>query len=108
MLCSLDSTYSAPIQKLCFAMFMPLNIAELEEVSLTSAITNSQENFAGLSGECCSYTSSNRESWGRCSSLGGSDEVSVADSASAPNSNQVSLSRSLTHMLSPRKYGHFP
>ncbi|XP_022926850.1 uncharacterized protein LOC111433838 isoform X1 [Cucurbita moschata] len=28
--------------------------------------------------ECCSYTSSNRESWGRCSSLGGSDEESSA------------------------------
>ncbi|KAG5011348.1 hypothetical protein JHK87_019863 [Glycine soja] len=29
--------------------------------------------------DCCSYTSSNRESWGRCSSLGGSDEDLRAD-----------------------------
>ncbi|KAL2495668.1 alpha/beta-hydrolase superfamily protein [Forsythia ovata] len=27
--------------------------------------------------ECCSYTSSNRESWGRCSSLGSDDEPSM-------------------------------
>ena len=45
--------------------------------------------------ECCSYTSSNRESWGRCSSLGGSDEEeSSADCAAADNCHQVSLSLS--------------
>lgn len=44
--------------------------------------------------ECCSYTSSNRESWGRCSSLGGSDEESLADCRAADNSHQVSLSLS--------------
>lgn len=62
-----------------------------------------QENFAGLSGECCSYTSSNRESWGRCSSLGGSDEVSVADSASAPNSNQTPIRSMQQKPLDPLK-----
>lgn len=41
--------------------------------------------------ECCSYTSSNRESWGRCSSLGGSDEESSADCTAAENGHQVSL-----------------
>lgn len=41
--------------------------------------------------ECCSYTSSNRESWGRCSSLGGSDEESSADCAAADNSHQRTL-----------------
>lgn len=44
--------------------------------------------------ECCSYTSSNRESWGRCSSLGGSDEESSADCTAAENGHQV-LSLSL-------------
>lgn len=44
------------------------------------------------SDECCSYTSSNRESWGRCSSLGGSDEESSADCTTADNSHQVPLS----------------
>ncbi|XVF75129.1 hypothetical protein PTKIN_Ptkin13bG0162800 [Pterospermum kingtungense] len=43
------------------------------------------------SDECCSYTSSNRESWGRCSSLGGSDEESSADCTTADNSHQVTL-----------------
>ncbi|XP_040988863.1 uncharacterized protein LOC121236487 [Juglans microcarpa x Juglans regia] len=32
----------------------------------------------GRNEECCSYTSSNRESWGRCSSLGGTDKESSA------------------------------
>ncbi|WRX27198.1 Histidine phosphatase superfamily [Theobroma cacao] len=45
----------------------------------------------GQSDECCSYTSSNRESWGRCSSLGGSDEESSADCTTADNSHQVTL-----------------
>ncbi|KAH0986079.1 hypothetical protein GBA52_013256 [Prunus armeniaca] len=41
--------------------------------------------------ECCSYTSSNRESWGRCSSLGGSDEESSADCTAADNRHQKTL-----------------
>ncbi|XP_048329507.1 uncharacterized protein LOC107433622 [Ziziphus jujuba] len=41
--------------------------------------------------ECCSYTSSNRESWGRCSSLGGSDEESSADCRAANNSHQETI-----------------
>ncbi|XP_024021470.1 uncharacterized protein LOC21400949 isoform X3 [Morus notabilis] len=41
--------------------------------------------------ECCSYTSSNRESWGRCSSLGGSDEESSADCTAAENGHQKTL-----------------
>ncbi|PWZ19397.1 hypothetical protein Zm00014a_023376 [Zea mays] len=36
--------------------------------------------------ECCSYTSSNRESWGRCSSLGGaSDGLSSGEQPEIPN-----------------------
>ncbi|XP_028758556.1 uncharacterized protein LOC114717548 isoform X1 [Neltuma alba] len=38
-----------------------------------------QDTLNGPTEECCSFTSSNRESWGRCSSLGGSDEESYAD-----------------------------
>ncbi|KAF8414326.1 hypothetical protein HHK36_002327 [Tetracentron sinense] len=49
--------------------------------------TNSQNE------ECCSFTSSNRESWGRCSSLGGSDEESSsADCTRSANSrHQMTL-----------------
>ncbi|RVW33583.1 hypothetical protein CK203_080027 [Vitis vinifera] len=48
-----------------------------------------QDKPNGQNDECCSYTSSNRESWGRCSSLGGSDEETSADCAAANNSHQV-------------------
>ncbi|KAK7263743.1 hypothetical protein RJT34_31339 [Clitoria ternatea] len=41
--------------------------------------TDVQDKVNGQIEDCCSYTSSNRESWGRCSSLGGSDEESSAD-----------------------------
>ncbi|XP_040949932.1 uncharacterized protein [Gossypium hirsutum] len=53
--------------------------------------SNSQDKPNGQSDECCSYTSSNRESWGRCSSLGGSDEESSAECTAANNGNQVTL-----------------
>ncbi|PPR95304.1 hypothetical protein GOBAR_AA25344 [Gossypium barbadense] len=51
--------------------------------------SNLQDKPNGQSDECCSYTSSNRESWGRCSSLGGSDEESSADCTAANNGNQA-------------------
>lgn len=42
--------------------------------------------------ECCSYTSSNRESWGRCSSLGGaSDGLSSGEQPEIPNHKLKSL-----------------
>ncbi|GLU20655.1 hypothetical protein SLE2022_368440 [Rubroshorea leprosula] len=63
-----------------------------EDVSLnTDDPSNLQDKPNGLNEECCSYTSSNRESWGRCSSLGGSDEESSADCRTADNSHQVAL-----------------
>jgi hypothetical protein len=63
-----------------------------------------QDKPNGQNEECCSYTSSNRESWGRCSSLGGSDEEeSSADCAAADNGHQVSLSLSLSLSLSPKR-----
>ncbi|XP_058202403.1 uncharacterized protein LOC131316903 isoform X1 [Rhododendron vialii] len=40
--------------------------------------------------ECCSYTSSNRESWGRCSSLGSDDEPS-SDCTAAYNHHEKTL-----------------
>ncbi|CAD6343649.1 unnamed protein product [Miscanthus lutarioriparius] len=42
--------------------------------------------------ECCSYTSSNRESWGRCSSLGGaSDGSSSGEQPEIPNHKLKSM-----------------
>ncbi|GFP94137.1 uncharacterized protein yqkd, partial [Phtheirospermum japonicum] len=54
-----------------------------------------QDKPNGQNEECCSYTSSNRESWGRCSSLG-SDDVPSMEGTSVSNSDQVSLSH--THL----------
>ncbi|XP_059658610.1 uncharacterized protein LOC132304907 isoform X2 [Cornus florida] len=47
-----------------------------------------QDKPIGPNEECCSYTSSNRESWGRCSSLGSYDEPS-ANCTTANNSDQM-------------------
>ncbi|KAG7963278.1 hypothetical protein I3843_09G110600 [Carya illinoinensis] len=75
----------------------------LNENHSLSNLENLQDKPNGQNEECCSYTSSNRESWGRCSSLGGSDEESSADCKAVDNSHQVSLSLSLSlslmHML---------
>ncbi|XP_058114568.1 uncharacterized protein LOC131257752 [Magnolia sinica] len=53
-----------------------------------------QDNANGQNEECCSYSSSNRESWGRCSSLGGhSDEESSIDCIQNTNNrHQTALS----------------
>lgn len=50
-----------------------------------------------LNEDCCSYTSSNRESWGRCSSLGGSEEESSADCTAANSRHQVPSFASFPH-----------
>ncbi|KAJ7967888.1 alpha/beta-Hydrolases superfamily protein [Quillaja saponaria] len=50
-----------------------------------------QDKLNGQNEECCSYTSSNRESWGRCSSLGGSDEEFSSDCKAADNCPQKTL-----------------
>nr|CAN66506.1 hypothetical protein VITISV_035499 [Vitis vinifera] len=57
----------------------------------------------GQNDECCSYTSSNRESWGRCSSLGGSDEETSADCAAANNSHQMTLKALATPLRSTQQ-----
>ncbi|CAL1352011.1 unnamed protein product [Linum trigynum] len=52
-----------------------------------------QDKATDQSEECCSYTSSNRESWGRCSSLGGSDdEESSAKRRTIDSSHESTLS----------------
>ncbi|KAF5468916.1 hypothetical protein F2P56_013024 [Juglans regia] len=45
----------------------------------------------GWNEECCSYTSSNRESWGRCSSLGGTDKESFVACTAASNGHQSAM-----------------
>ncbi|XP_050226997.1 uncharacterized protein LOC126676761 [Mercurialis annua] len=52
--------------------------------------------------DCCSYTSSNRESWGRCSSLGGSDEESSAECRATDNSHEISIEAFATPLRSTR------
>uniref|UniRef100_A0A453SGP2 Uncharacterized protein n=1 Tax=Aegilops tauschii subsp. strangulata TaxID=200361 RepID=A0A453SGP2_AEGTS len=49
------------------------NLTEMEE---NTAESHTQDKANRQSEECCSYTSSNRESWGRCSSLGAASDVS--------------------------------
>ncbi|MBA0565723.1 hypothetical protein Golob_010586 [Gossypium lobatum] len=70
--------------------------------------SNSQDKPNGQSDECCSYTSSNRESWGRCSSLGGSDEESSADCTAANNGNQVTLDVLATPLKSTQQKSNGP
>uniref|UniRef100_A0A1D1Y8W8 Uncharacterized protein yqkD n=2 Tax=Anthurium amnicola TaxID=1678845 RepID=A0A1D1Y8W8_9ARAE len=52
-----------------------------------------EEKANGQNDECCSYTSSNRESWGRCSSLGGvsEEESSSAECARSNSRHQTTL-----------------
>ncbi|KAM7262650.1 hypothetical protein ACFE04_000333 [Oxalis oulophora] len=70
--------------------------------------SHSQDKQNDHADECCSYTSSNRESWGRCSSLGGSDGESSADCTATGNGHEKTLEvlatplRS-THQKSPTK-----
>lgn len=49
-----------------------------------------QDKPCGQNEESCSYTSSNRESWGRCSSLG-SDEEPTSDCPVVVNGNQIAI-----------------
>ncbi|XP_008794704.1 uncharacterized protein LOC103710654 isoform X1 [Phoenix dactylifera] len=59
-----------------------------------------QENSKEQNDECCSYTSSNRESWGRCSSLGGASEGS-SSAECAGSSNSKSQHMTLKALASP-------
>ncbi|XP_061954693.1 uncharacterized protein LOC133676910 isoform X2 [Populus nigra] len=51
--------------------------------------SNLQGKSNGQSEDCCSYTSSNRESWGRCSSLGGSDEEYPSECRAVDNTHEA-------------------
>ncbi|KAL5073039.1 hypothetical protein RYX36_012023 [Vicia faba] len=50
---------------------------------------NVQGKLNGQIEDCCSYKSSTRESWGRCSSLGGSDQESFADLSADDKHSQL-------------------
>ncbi|XP_042026549.1 uncharacterized protein LOC121773708 isoform X1 [Salvia splendens] len=63
---------------------------EAELKILSGSCTPPQEDKqTGQNEECCSYTSSNRESWGRCSFLGSDDLPSMETSIS--NSDQTTI-----------------
>ncbi|KAG6394190.1 hypothetical protein SASPL_144771 [Salvia splendens] len=74
---------------------------EAELKILSGSCTPPQEDKqTGQNEECCSYTSSNRESWGRCSFLGSDDLPSMETSIS--NSDQVSFHTSLCIFTAPK------
>ncbi|XP_010252925.1 PREDICTED: uncharacterized protein LOC104594357 isoform X2 [Nelumbo nucifera] len=59
-----------------------------------------QDKTSGQNEECCSYSSSNRESWGRCSSLGGSEEESSsADCTGNANNKHLMTLKALATPL---------
>ncbi|KAI6704774.1 hypothetical protein NL676_007736 [Syzygium grande] len=59
-----------------------------------------QDKENGQNEECCSFTSSNRESWGRCSSLGGSDDE---PSACTNDRHQMTLNALATPLRSSQR-----
>ncbi|CAK9320831.1 unnamed protein product [Citrullus colocynthis] len=73
---------------------IPPVITEIDTIPIDYSTINSdepshlQDQPDGETEECCSYTSSNRESWGKCSSLGGSEEESSADCVVSKNKFQ--------------------
>ncbi|KDP29023.1 hypothetical protein JCGZ_16412 [Jatropha curcas] len=85
-----------PVTEL-LAEVMPVTSIEVDSVvNESDSLSNDepsklQDKPNGQSEECCSYTSSNRESWGRCSSLGGSDEESSADCRAADNGDETTV-----------------
>ncbi|KAJ0639016.1 hypothetical protein HanHA300_Chr00c0009g0681531 [Helianthus annuus] len=74
-----------------------LNVARMGSLHKPSQL---QDNPSGQIEECCSYTSSNRESWGRCSSLGSVGEPFPDGNVS--NDNEV-LSLSLCLYRDPKR-----
>ncbi|KAF9664307.1 hypothetical protein SADUNF_Sadunf16G0004700 [Salix dunnii] len=82
-----------PVSKLLYEIAPFANIVDSvvnENAGLCSnELSNLQGKSNGQSEDCCSYTSSNRESWGRCSSLGGSDEEYPAECGAVNNSHET-------------------
>ncbi|XP_068463222.1 uncharacterized protein [Phaseolus vulgaris] len=70
--------------------------------------TDVQDNLTGEGEDCCSYTSSNRESWGRCSSLGGSDEESCADLRADDTLSQNTVKVFATPMRGTKEKSLYP
>ncbi|KAH6833575.1 alpha/beta-Hydrolases superfamily protein [Perilla frutescens var. hirtella] len=63
-----------------------------EEADLNGSATSPQQDKQpGQNEECCSYTSSNRESWGRCSSLGSDDLPSMETSISSYDQTTIKV-----------------
>ncbi|KAH6768747.1 alpha/beta-Hydrolases superfamily protein [Perilla frutescens var. frutescens] len=63
-----------------------------EEADLNGSATSPQQDKqTGQNEECCSYTSSNRESWGRCSSLGSDDLPSMETSISSYDQTTIKV-----------------
>ncbi|XP_014509049.1 uncharacterized protein LOC106768415 isoform X1 [Vigna radiata var. radiata] len=70
--------------------------------------TDVQDKLNGEGEDCCSYTSSNRESWGRCSSLGGSDEESCADLRADDTLSQNNVKVFATPMRGTKEKSLYP
>ncbi|XP_065855407.1 uncharacterized protein [Euphorbia lathyris] len=77
-----------PVSELLSEVVPESMVNESDLISCDDA-SKLQDKPNGHSEECCSNTSSNRESWGRCSSLGGSDEESSGECRAADNSNEM-------------------
>lgn len=77
---SLEIQYSSLM--LVLVVILPLSKFQI------FCISESQDKQSGENEDCYSCTSSNRESWGRCSSLGSDNEIST-DFVGAASGNQV-------------------
>ncbi|KAK4398795.1 hypothetical protein Sango_1355000 [Sesamum angolense] len=74
----------------------------IEDAEVHDNGTVLQDKPSGPNEDCCSYTSSNRESWGRCSSLGSDDAPSV-DSSSLNNYDQTAIKILATPLRNSQK-----
>ncbi|CAJ2649353.1 unnamed protein product [Trifolium pratense] len=70
--------------------------------------TDVQGKLNGQIEDCCSYTSSNRESWGRCSSLGGSDQECCADLSADDKQSQNTVKVFATPLRSMKEKSSAP
>lgn len=92
----------APVSSVVDLMLEESTTLDDHEPSKLQAISQDKPN--GQNEECYSYTSSNRESWGRCSSLGGSDEEPSIDCTTTDPSHQMTVTALATPLRSvPRK-----
>ncbi|KAK6123900.1 hypothetical protein DH2020_042364 [Rehmannia glutinosa] len=92
------SSSSAPRKRFSYKEALTIEDAELDGNG-TSLL---QDKPRSQNEECCSYTSSNRESWGRCSSLG-SDDVPSMDCTSVSNYDQTTIKVLATPLRNPQQ-----